>query len=191
MRSNKGFTLVEVLAMLVVLGILMGITIPNITGILGKSKENSIIADATKMVESAKIKITTHKTGYEKLEKLGDKQCGVLSLDYLNSNEDIGNGPNDGSYLSYDSYVLYTLVDVGGGSKKYKYYVRLIEEKETKYYGIDFVDYEKLDKGEYKPKSITTIHGDEENKIAPSDVEILAEAATESGLDCTNGIFYK
>ena len=38
--KNRGFTLVELLAMLVVLGILMAVTIPNITGILNQSKEN-------------------------------------------------------------------------------------------------------------------------------------------------------
>lgn len=46
MKNNKGFTLVEILAMLLVLGIIVAITIPNITGILSGQKENVYIEDA-------------------------------------------------------------------------------------------------------------------------------------------------
>ena len=191
MKNRRGFTLVELLAMMVVLGVLMAITIPNITGILNKSKEENLIADATKMVESAKIKITTHKTGYDKIPKLEVGKCRALSLDYLNSNEDIGNGPNDGTYLNYDSYVLYKLVDAGGGSRKYEYYVRLVEKKDNKYYGIDFVNYDELDKGNYKPRKINVIHGDEENKIAPSNAEILSEINDVTTCSNSGDIYYK
>ena len=55
--NNKGFTLVELLAMLVVLAILMGIAIPNITGILANNKVNVMKADASKMTDGAFSKI--------------------------------------------------------------------------------------------------------------------------------------
>ena len=54
MKNNKGFTLVEVLAMLVVLGIIIGVTVPNITGILNSQKTNLIAEDGIKMIENAK-----------------------------------------------------------------------------------------------------------------------------------------
>ena len=54
MKNNKGFTLVEVLAMLVVLGIIIGVTVPNITGILSNQKTNLIAEDGIKMIENAK-----------------------------------------------------------------------------------------------------------------------------------------
>ena len=45
MKNNKGFTLVELLAMLVVLGILIGISVPNITGILNQQRETAFIEE--------------------------------------------------------------------------------------------------------------------------------------------------
>ena len=40
MKNNKGFTLVELLAMLVVLGILIGVAIPNIVGMVENQRIN-------------------------------------------------------------------------------------------------------------------------------------------------------
>ena len=195
MKDSRGFTLVELLAMLVVLGILMGITIPNITGILNKSKENTVIGDANKMIDTAKIKISTHKTGYDKLPQLGDNECGVLSLDYLNSNEDISNGPNDGNYLSFDSYVVYKVESVGA-SKKYKYFVRLIEQKGNNYYGIESINYSDLNKDGFRPGKIEIgkVHGDEDTKTPPTEEEIGDEVGEilkdDMGNPCTI-VFYK
>ena len=83
--KNKGFTLVELLAMLVVLGVLMTVTIPNIAGILGNQKKNIIKNDATTMVETAKVKVAR---GYVKKPK-NNNECVVMSLNYLNDNDNI------------------------------------------------------------------------------------------------------
>lgn len=164
MKNNKGFTLVELLAMLVVLGVLMGVTIPNITGILEQSKKNSFIQDATKMVESAKIKIATHKTGYDKIPKIAAGQCVVFTLDYLNDNEDIGKGPNDGTYLDYESFVIYKLEENPETAKlEKKYYVRLVEKKsQGKYSGIDLKEYSEIEHNTVKIESITDVTTDED-----------------------------
>ena len=61
MKNNKGFTLVELLAMLVVLGILMAITVPNISGILSQQKETAFIEDASKLINTAKMKMSTDR----------------------------------------------------------------------------------------------------------------------------------
>lgn len=143
MKNNRGFTLVELLAMLVVLGIIMGVTIPNITGILSQSKKTAFIADANKMVETAKIKIVTHKNGSsaEKIPRIKSGECIVLTLNYLNDNEDIGKGPNDGAYLEYESYVIYKR-----NGNKNEYYVRLIEKNGDKYSGIQTASYDEIEK---------------------------------------------
>ncbi len=162
MKNEKGFTLVELLAMLVVLGILMGVTIPNITGILSQSKENQVLEDATKMIETTKIKIATHTTGYDKIPKIAAGECIVLSLNYLNDNEDIGKGPNEGEYQDYDSYVVYTIE-----GKQRKYYVRLVEEVKGKYSGIDEVESQELEKTTHDNiTKIESLHGFEESTDA-------------------------
>lgn len=48
--KNKGFTLVELLAVIVVLGLIMVIAVPSTINILEKNKKESFIADAKKIV---------------------------------------------------------------------------------------------------------------------------------------------
>ena len=132
--KNRGFTLVELLAMLVVLGILMAVTIPNITGILNQSKENIIKEDVNKMVDFTKVKIES-----KNIKKPSKGKCLIFTLDYLDDNDDFKSGPNDGKYNKLDSFVI-----VKREYNKYKYYVRLIENVNGKKYGVEGVDYEKF-----------------------------------------------
>ena len=130
--NNKGFTLVELLAMLAVLAILMGVAIPNITGILKNQKINSIKNDATTMVETAKSKVARNELISNPSEQ---NKCIVFSLDYLNDNDNIEHGPNGGKYNDYESFVIIQK-ECNNGTCEYKYYVRLIEENTGYAYGI-------------------------------------------------------
>ena len=93
--NRKGFTLVELLVMLVVLSVLIGIAVPNITGILRDNKNSMTLDDANRMLDSARVKTTTEPKVLE-LEYDGD--CTVLRLSYLDKNDDYKKGPNEGSY---------------------------------------------------------------------------------------------
>ena len=57
MKKN-GFTLVEVLAMITVIGIIMLVSIPNISGMMKNQRLNYLKGDATSMVEAAKMKVS-------------------------------------------------------------------------------------------------------------------------------------
>lgn len=129
--KNKGFTLTEVLATLVVLGILMLIAIPNISGMMKKQRVNQLISDSTNMIETAKIKVS--KDRYLKKPNVGE--CIIYPLDYLNDNGNIEKGPNGGSYDQFESFVVYTRI-----GNRYEYYVRLIENYNDKKYGIEYKD---------------------------------------------------
>ena len=133
--KNKGFTLVELLAMLVVLGVLMTVAIPNITGILNNQKKNTLRNDATTMVETAKIKVAKDNL----IKKPDAGKCIVFSLNYLNDNDNINAGPNGGQYDEFDSFVIYKK-EKNGNNVSYKYYVRLIENNVSYYYGIELED---------------------------------------------------
>ena len=160
--NNKGFTLVELLVMLVVLGILMAITVPNITGILNQTKNNVLIEDVTKMVETAKTKIAT-KSNISNPQK--DK-CLVFTLEYLNDSDEFKKGPNDGKYDFYDSFVIVKRVD-----NKFEYYVRLVEHAKEGDYGVE--------KAEYKAfkKKYSDFVGPVTTKVGLEDVTELSEVA--------------
>jgi len=149
--NNKGFTLVEVLAMLVVLALLMAITIPNITGILSNQRLNVIRNDARTMVETAKVKVAKN----ENIKKPTSGKCLVFSLDYLNDNDNINNGPNGGTYDKYESFVIYTR-----SGSQYKYYVRLIEKNSNYNYGIELEDINNITENKSSNiKKITSLIG--------------------------------
>ncbi len=136
--SRRGFTLIELLAMLVVLGILMAVTVPNISGILGQSKSNILKEDVNKMVDTAKIKISSNK----KINNPSNGKCLIFTLDYLNDSDDYREGPNGGKYDFFGSFVIVKRV-----GSKYKYYVRLVELNSTGgNYGINLADYDVFEK---------------------------------------------
>ena len=134
--NNKGFTLVEILAMLVVLGILMAVAIPNITGIMRNNRLNGYKGDAKQMVEKTNIMVS--KTKSIKKPEIGE--CLIFTLDYLNTNDDLTAGPNGGLYDQEESFVVYTRQ-----GQKYNYYVRLIEEVDGNRLGMDFVKSDLID----------------------------------------------
>jgi len=107
MKNKKGFTLVELLAVLVILGILLAIIIPTMTGIISDSKDNlhneqaGVVEKAANMWylesdvdlendESCKISVSyLIDNGYIEGEdiidpKTGDPMTGYVVIKYLN-----------------------------------------------------------------------------------------------------------
>ena len=138
--NNKGFTLVEILAMLVVLGVLMAVTIPNITGILNKQKISITISDSEKLVESAKSTMVTKKD----FVKPNVNECIVFTMNELDKNDDYGTGTNGGTYNKYASFVVVKRVEKSTKTTGYEYYVRLVELSDEKYYGVDLAKIESI-----------------------------------------------
>lgn len=139
--NRRGFTLVELLAMMVVLSILMVIAIPNISGIIKKNRESISIEDVNKMVRGAKTRFSTKAAFYP-----GENECVVLTLNYIDTNDDFKSGVNGGTYDMKESVVIVKKVpktSPGGNTVyEYKYYVRLVEHSDSKDYIIGLVDYD-------------------------------------------------
>ena len=135
MKKN-GFTFIELLAMITVIGIIMVVAIPNISGMMKNQRLTQIKSDANSMVETAKMKASKEKF----LSKPNARECIVFSLDYLNDEDNMTVGPNGGKYDLYDSFVVYTRVNDATTGSKYKYYVRLVENYKGKRTGIHFLD---------------------------------------------------
>lgn len=62
MNNRKGFTLVEVIAVVVILGVILMIAVPSITGLSNRSKKKQITEDAKMFEELVKAKIESDTT---------------------------------------------------------------------------------------------------------------------------------
>ena len=86
MNNRKGFTLVEVIAVVVILGVILMIAVPSITGLSNRSKEKQITEDAKMFEELVKAKIesdTTIEISGTATDKFTLKSIeGKLSADY-------------------------------------------------------------------------------------------------------------
>lgn len=146
--NNKGFTLVELLAAMIVLGLMMAVVIPNIVGILNNNKTVVFIEDSKKMVETLKLRRSTHinddaaKDDRDVLET--QKKCIYYSLAYLDNSE-FSEPPNGGCYDIDSSYVILcsNVSNPGAANEFFEdvYYVQLKEVKGTKTYGIPIKEY--------------------------------------------------
>lgn len=176
--NRKGFTLVELIAMMVVIGILMAITIPNISGIIKKNREDQAIEDINKMVSNVKAKLDSGK-----VEKPKVNECVVFTLKSADTNDDVGNGLNGGVYDPLGTFVVATRKPLEGeaATSEYKYYFHLYETKEegsnrsvfmttTEYGDPTIVDYDDFvnNPEDYFPKLVT---GDDTDRLETEDYE--------------------
>ena len=109
--NNKGFTLVELLAVLVILIAIMGIAIPSISSSLERTKEKQN-ESRYKIIESAAEQyVTDHKNDvYKKLDSNNKCYFEINKLSkYLSDEEMQDAGGNDlsGNYINFENPNIY------------------------------------------------------------------------------------
>lgn len=173
--NQKGFTLVEILATLVVLAILMAITVPNITGIIASNKQSVGKEDVGKMVSGVRARIKRKDASYPKAKDA----CNIFTLDYIDMNDDFKKAVNGGEYSRTESFVVVAKRKIGGYSSnkyEYKYYVRMVEEKNGKNLEILIGDYDEFVKDSRPFMSPKTSPGTEDTVIGLTTVASLDAA---------------
>ena len=135
LRDKKGFTLVELLATVVILGIIMIVAVPNVMGILTRNRSNTYLEDAKKLSTLAEYQV---RSGSNVIQKPATGQCIVMTLSYLD-NAEFEDAPNGGEYLKNVSFVV-----VKKEGNELKYYVQLLENYKNTYRGVKLIGTPKL-----------------------------------------------
>ena len=134
MKKN-GFTLVELLAAIVILGVIMTIAVPNVIVTLENSRKDNYIADAKKFLSLAKSEIGSS------VQKPDSGEIVKITLDCVD-NGDVDEDPEGNEYDRNNSFVV-----VVRKNNELVYYVHLVayNEANTSNKGVSFVQKEELD----------------------------------------------
>lgn len=134
MKNSKGFTLVELLAAVVILGILTAFAVPSIMKVITNNRDKTYREDAKKMVTLAESRIRSGKI----VNPLKGR-CLLVTINGLESGE-FKKAPNGGEYDKDESFVLVKRNEENNdkGMPQYSYYVYLVEKYGDNYRGIDF-----------------------------------------------------
>ena len=140
MKNNSGFTMIELLAAIIVLGLLMGSAVPIVTNVLTDQKNRTYVEDGIRLASNADNKMRSDNKIVIPPRGGG---CVVISLDYMDNNA-FSKGPYDGEYDKQASFVVVSRNN-SSADEEYQYYVRLLEKLETgNYRGIGFKEYNVL-----------------------------------------------
>ena len=110
--DKKGFTLIELILVIGIIGVILAFAIPNVTITLEKNKKDQLIADAKDMAEKAKNCLLTK--GYD--------VCHDQSLGELDKQNEIKDSPYGAQYNRTDSKVEIVKKET---EKKYEYRYRI------------------------------------------------------------------
>ncbi len=80
MKNSKGFTLVELLAAVVILGILTAFSLPSVIRVITNNRNKTYIQDAKKMVTLAESRIRSGN-----VVKLAKGDCMIITINGLKS----------------------------------------------------------------------------------------------------------
>ena len=121
--NNKGFTMIELLAAIVVLGILMGTAIPTVINIMNDQKNKTYVEDAIRLSSNVDSKMRSDNK-VEVPPRNGG--CVVLTLSYVDNNA-FEKAPYGGQYDKQASFVVASR-NIKSADEDYTYYVFLVEK---------------------------------------------------------------
>lgn len=107
LKDQKGLTLIELLAVIVILGIIAAIAVPSIGGLINKTKEDAKVAEAVQIINAAKLYITTNPS--EKTLKHSDLESYLEKVKDTTYSVEVKKDVDTGKFS-------YTLANHDGGN---------------------------------------------------------------------------
>ncbi len=171
-KEEKGLTLIELLAVIVVLGIIAAIAVPSISGILGNTKKEAHRANATQIVEAARqmVAIKGYKPGTDgaiQMKRINETNGSIENDKELKANsymkikledlindgyfpkEGITNPEESGKYYDTADTVVYVLED---DKHNFDYWVNLRQKGNSGTNYFENMKYEDIVSGKAKPQ---------------------------------------
>ena len=155
-KNSLGFTLIELIATITILGIIMLIAVPNVISVVTKNKNQTYVNDARKFVTLAKYKFESDAN----IMRPTSTNCAVIMLSSVDRSE-LQSGPEDGTYETDSNATDQSYVVIKYENSTYVYYVQLIETYSNKNNtaqkkGIDLMNYDDLVQIDAKNSAIKT-----------------------------------
>ena len=153
--NNKGFTMIELLASMVLLSVLMLTAVPTVLKVMDDSRKNTIINDSKKFIANVEYKVKNNNNNIKRPKDLNTgRNCILVTLGYLDLGSEFKKGPHGGAYSLDDSYVIVKLKSLNGSDGKvqmYDYYVTLVETYgDGANYGVYLLPFSSLSTGNPK-----------------------------------------
>lgn len=119
MNNKKGFTLVEVLAVIIIIGIIMIIAIPAVYSYIDKTNRGSYASEAQAYVETVASEYTMKEYG----DLLEDDELMIVPVQYI----ELEKGEDKSSpFAPYDFSRCYVIIVPERNN--YQYYVSMVDE---------------------------------------------------------------
>lgn len=165
--DRKGFTIIELLATILILALIMLIAVPNVMSIIDRNKQDTYVSDAKKMITLAEYEIRSNTS----IELPTDGNCIVILLRTLDTSE-FTEAPEGGDYDLDKSYVV-----VARLGNSYEYFSTIVENYDGNTRGIPLTARSDLNKENARNKVTTG---------SDLDIEIPAVGGELSGYSITN-----
>lgn len=158
-RKNLGFTIMELLAAITILGIMVTITIPVVMTVMNGQKNKQYIEDSIRLVSATQYKIRSDN----KVPIPAINSCIVMSLAHLDD-DTFEDAPSGGKYDKMRSFVV-AKRNYEGYDEEYLYYVRLVEKTKSDFYkGVNFEEVNNLYQKKAEDNYVVNIASD---KVSP------------------------